>query len=118
VKDSSCEILATYEDYQLPAAVLCRVGQGTAFLCGLHPEFEWGVVNCPLADELRPQEPFRKKIWELIKSKLKLSASEEPLSSRRCCYITRLIDVIHAFVSALWEMIRKVSFLYIFTSTR
>jgi biotin--protein ligase len=72
---SSVKVVGVYEEIAKPAAILCTVGKGKAFLCGLHPEFVWkdltyghnASINS-LIDELQPEEPFREKIWsELLK---------------------------------------------------
>lgn len=64
------QILARYrlENASLPAVIQTKVGQGSAVLCGVHPEFPWtdelSRASQPeiasLANELVEQEKFRK----------------------------------------------------------
>lgn len=61
------------------AIISCKVGSGTAVLCGPHPEFAWThqmiqdltqVELSPLAQSLSLQEDFRKQIWNAMLKEL------------------------------------------------
>lgn len=99
VDDPDTEVLGVYEDFQLPAAVLCPVGKGRALLCGLHPEFEWKGANCPLAEELKSQEEFRHQIWEIINDKLNLDNQQHFSASQHNFFklMLRFFDIIKRF---------------------
>lgn len=74
--DSTIEVVGHHGD--LPIAVVCKVDNGTAFLCGVHPEFA-----CPekmsghsipkeMVRDLQLSEVFRSSIWNSIVKKLQL----------------------------------------------
>jgi biotin---protein ligase len=71
--NSSVEVLGMYEEIGKPAAILCRVGKGTAILCGPHPEFVWKGLQLgsdeiwnSLVEKLEPEEEFREKVWTVL----------------------------------------------------
>lgn len=82
-ESSQLQIIARYRSFsgELPAAINCKVGKGGAFLCGLHPEFAWtedlkegtDPIVASLAEELCPQESFRRQVWKEIGEMLSLS---------------------------------------------
>jgi biotin---protein ligase len=80
---SDTQIVAQYESLSPNriAAVKCKFGKGSVFLCGLHPEFRWTKeqINTDndtfskLAETLSAQEDFRKQVWTEIAKTLTLS---------------------------------------------
>lgn len=70
------KVLARYgQPYQGSAIIGCKVGQGNAVLCGLHPEFLWDIHLATertlpelrtLVQSLYPQEDFRQEIWKTM----------------------------------------------------
>ncbi len=71
------------------AAVFCKVGRGSAWLDGTHPEFKWQAILSKgsvhlfeeLVQKLSPQELFRQKVWEEIGTKMKLPMKPKYLLS-------------------------------------
>ncbi len=75
-EDDKTTVLAHYS--QKPVAIHTKVGDGDAFLCGLHPEFVWSdkLAQIPilksLARLLLPHEKFRNQVWDEIGKRLLL----------------------------------------------
>lgn len=68
-KHRDVEVLARYAAIEgsPAAAVECRVGEGVAVLCGVHPEFSCNAI-ADLRDALEPSEERR---WELFQALLR-----------------------------------------------
>ncbi len=74
--DSTVEVVGHHGD--LPIAIVCKVGKGSAFLCGVHPEFAFPekIAESPIPEDLATHlyhsEGFRNSIWDSIAKKLHL----------------------------------------------
>jgi glutamine amidotransferase-like uncharacterized protein len=74
--DLNTEVLASHEGK--PVAIVCKVDNGRAFLCGLHPEFIWdesvkGNLELEALNRvLKSSESFRSRVWAGIGKHLNL----------------------------------------------